>query len=100
MDGQHIVNVKNKKCFDVKGGKDAEGQTIWVWRKHNGLNQRWRIVYLDKKDDDRTKGMNKDFGMEINRPFFLQSRMPRKRVVRTNSNNVTIQTIAVNRKNL
>jgi hypothetical protein len=55
-------------------------------------------VYLDKKDATRTKGMNKNFGMEINRPFFLVSKMPFHRVAYTNSNNVTLQTL--NRKAL
>jgi hypothetical protein len=43
------MNIKNKKVLDVRGGKDVEGQTVWVWRRNNGPHQRWKIVYLDKK---------------------------------------------------
>ena len=23
-----------------------------MWNKHNGLNQKWKILYLDEKDDE------------------------------------------------
>jgi len=44
------------------------------------VSQRWRIVYVDTKGKDRTKGLNKNFGFEINRAFYLRSRLPMKRV--------------------
>jgi len=82
----------------VKQARDAEGQTIWAWKRHNGLNQRWTILYTKGKKADRTKGFNKTFGMEMNRPFYLQSRLPMKRVLRTNSNNVVIMNLADSRR--
>jgi hypothetical protein len=39
FEDEHIINIKNKKAFDVSGGKDVEGQNVIVWKKHNGLNQ-------------------------------------------------------------
>jgi hypothetical protein len=52
-----------------------------VWNRHNGANQRWKGVYLDKAEDTQTKGLNEDFGFHINRPFYFRSRLPMKRVV-------------------
>lgn len=65
------MNVHNKKVFDVYGGKDLEAQNVISYRRHNGANQRWRIVYVDKKSKAPTKGLNKSFGFYINRPFYL-----------------------------
>jgi hypothetical protein len=48
------MNVKNNKVLDVKGGKDAEGQTVWVWKRHNKANQRWNVIYVDEyKGEDK-----------------------------------------------
>jgi hypothetical protein len=41
----------------------------------------WKIVYADKAEKIRTKGHNEYFNFDINRPFFLVSRMPMKRVM-------------------
>lgn len=80
------MNVQNKKVLDVKGRRDVEGQTVWVWRKNNGPHQRWKIVYEDEKKV-KTSGMNEDFGFKINEPFFIVSMMPMRRVVRTHTAN-------------
>jgi len=37
---EHFINEKGK-ALDVSGGKDVEGQAVWVWGKHGGKNQRW-----------------------------------------------------------
>jgi len=36
---------------------------------------------LDKADKIATKGVNKDFGFEINRPFYIVSQLPMNKVV-------------------
>jgi predicted RNA-binding protein with PUA domain len=46
-EGEFISNVFNNKVFDVKGGKDVEGQRLVVWNRHGGKNQRFKIVYDD-----------------------------------------------------
>jgi hypothetical protein len=51
-----------------------------VWNKHGKVNQRWRIIYVDSKQD-QVKGLNKDFGFFINRPFYIVSKMPMGRVI-------------------
>jgi len=57
-----------------------------MWNRHNGLNQRWRIIYQDKSTKIRGKGYNSRFGFHIRRPFYFRSRMPMKRVVECVSN--------------
>jgi len=51
-----------------------------VYNKHNGANQKWTILYVDDKEDTRTKGTNDDFGLKINEPFYIVSRLPFHRV--------------------
>jgi hypothetical protein len=38
VEGAFIVNVKNKKVFDVHGGADQENRNAIVWSKHGGVN--------------------------------------------------------------
>jgi hypothetical protein len=53
--GEHFVNfIKTNKALDVYQGKDVEGQQVIVWNKHNGWNQRWRVIYTDKSTKERS----------------------------------------------
>jgi hypothetical protein len=70
----------NKKVVDVQGAKDAEGQKVIVWNRHNRSNQRWRVVYMDKSSKEASKGYNGSFGFYINRALFFRSRLPMKRI--------------------
>jgi hypothetical protein len=79
--GQNIMNVQDGKVLDVQSNRDKEGQQVIVWRRHNGLNQRWKILYLDQKEKEPTTGLDEDSGLHRNRPFYIQSRLPAKRVV-------------------
>ena len=86
------MNIQNLKVLDVSGGKDAEGQTVGVYGKHNKVNQRWKIIYLDKAKPVPTKGFNEDYGFHINRPFYLVSRLPMKRVAEAvGANNLALK---------
>jgi len=66
--------------LDVTGSRDAEGSPVGIANRTNGANQRWRVVYKDKSTT-QTKGLDKDFGFEINRPFYIVSRLPTNRVL-------------------
>jgi hypothetical protein len=73
------------KVLDVSASKDEEGQAVIVSKKNEktkegAANQKWKVIYLDKAEAIRSKGFNKDFGFHINRPFYIRSRMPMKRV--------------------
>lgn len=65
------MNSVNNKAIDVYAGKDDEGQNVIVYNKHNGLNQKWNIVYLDTAAKAKGKGLNQQFGLFISRPFVL-----------------------------
>jgi len=91
-EADNIVNIQNQKVLDVAGGKDAEGQKVLVWALHNGLNQRWKILYLDNKEEEQDKGWDKDYGLFRNRPFFIKSRMKTGRVIEVlNNKNIVIK---------
>jgi hypothetical protein len=73
-----------------------EGQKIIVNNRNgnnkNNANQRWKILYVDKAEKNRTKGFNKEFGLHINRPFYIRSRMPMQRVAECHgANNVWLK---------
>jgi hypothetical protein len=55
-------------------------QKLQVFNRHNGANQRWKVLYLDKKAKAETKGLNEEFGFHINRPFYMVSELPFNRV--------------------
>jgi hypothetical protein len=72
-----------------------EGQAIIVNNRSgskDNVNQRWKIIYLDKAAKIRTKGFNKEFGFHINRPFYIRSRMPMQRIAECHgANNVWLK---------
>ena len=51
----------------------------------------WKVIYADKAEKTRTKGKNEVYGLEINRPFYIVSRLPMKKVIQTNSSTLTIK---------
>jgi hypothetical protein len=89
--GNNFVNMYNKKVLDVHGGRDEEGRKVIVWKRHNGANQRWRVIYKDDAAKDATKGMNKDFGFYINRPFYFRSRLPMRRIAEVVGSDVKLR---------
>jgi hypothetical protein len=80
-DGQYIVNIGNNKVLDIQGGHDKEGNNVIVHGRHNGANQKWKILYLDEKDEEPTTGLDEDSGLFRNRPFYLISRLPKHRAL-------------------
>ena len=64
----------------MSGSKDEEGQPVIVHAQTAGLNQKWKVLYLDKAPKTETKGLNEEFGFHINRPFYLVSELPFNRV--------------------
>jgi len=67
--------------LDVEGNKDEEARPVTVHGNNGGVNQKWNVIYLDKAGKDETTGLNEEFGFDINRPFYIRSRMPMKRVM-------------------
>jgi hypothetical protein len=91
--GAHIINEKGK-AFDVTGGVDDENRNILAWRKHNGLNQQWDIVYADEYPEEPKKGeMAEDFGLYVQRPFYIVSELNSHRYLDLiNNRNMVIKT--------
>jgi hypothetical protein len=82
------------KVMDVHGGVDAENRNIIVWNKHGKLNQQWDIVYADEYPEEPVKGeLNEDFGLYVERPFYVVSQMPDHRYLDLiNNRNFVIKT--------
>jgi hypothetical protein len=66
--------------LEVTAKKDEEGQAVGVKNNSNGVHQQWTVVYLDKAGKTDSKGLDKDFGFHRNRPFYIRSRLPMKRI--------------------
>jgi hypothetical protein len=67
-------------------------QEVIVSNKQNKAGNRWKVVYKDTAEKEPTKGLNKDFGFHINRPFYMVSRLPMKRVAEcVGANNINLK---------
>lgn len=79
----------NHKVIEVVGSIDIEGSNVGVGlntaseseNKTAAANQKWTVVYVDKAEATMTEGLDKNFGFYINRPFYIVSRMPLRRVI-------------------
>jgi len=92
--GNFIVNEKGK-VLDVHGGADAENRNIIVWTKHGKINQQWDIVYADEWPEPPKKGeLNPDFGMYVERHFYIISQLPSHRHLDVIGNKLAIKTPA------
>jgi len=88
--GEYVVSERGK-VIDVSGGRDRENQNVIVWKRHRGLNQKWRVEYVqDAKPEPKKGQLNKDFGLYVLRPFHVVSLMRGGRYLETNGGNVYI----------
>jgi hypothetical protein len=55
-------------------------------KRSDAPGQRWKVVYVDEAEEEQDKGLNKEFGFHVNRPFYFRSRMLFHRVVDQHSN--------------
>ena len=91
--GNNLVN-EHGKIMDVSGGVDAENRNIIMYKRHNGLNQQFDLIYVDKYEDEPTKGqLNKEYGLVVERPFYIVSQMNSHRYLEViNNRNLVIKT--------
>jgi hypothetical protein len=76
MEGTSFTNIHTGKVLDVSGGKDREGQSVIVWKKTGGTNQRWTVRYVDQmKKDKPVTGTGKE-GFKYTSIFYIRSRLP------------------------
>jgi hypothetical protein len=77
MKGAYLTNEKGKVMW-VQGDVDDENRQIYVQNRQNKLSQQWVIIYADQWKRDPRKGeLNKRFGMYVERPFYIVSRLGR-----------------------
>jgi hypothetical protein len=90
--GDRIVN-EHGKAVDVSGGRDDENRNIEVTNQHNGVGQRWAVVYADEIKPVPTKGqINEQFGLYVERPFFVVSLMRSRRYLDIVGNELVVKT--------
>jgi hypothetical protein len=91
--GTQIQNERGK-VWDVQGGIDNENRNIIAYNKHGKVNQQFDVVYKDQWKGEPTKGqLNKDFGLYVDRTFYIVSRMGQGRYLDIiNNRNIVIKT--------
>jgi len=67
--------------LSVTGAKDVEGTYVIAAAKKNEASFKWTIRYMDKMNATRTKGLNTERNLHINRPFYIQSKLWMERVI-------------------
>jgi hypothetical protein len=92
-DGAFVVNERGK-VMDVSGNVDAEQRNIIMWNKHGKLNQQWDVIYTDEWKGEPGKGeLNEEFGLYVERPFYIVSQLPAHRYLDLiNNRNMVIKT--------
>jgi hypothetical protein len=86
VDGPHIVNERGK-VLDVdsagaklSGNYDEENRNTVAYAKNTKIHQQWDIIYADEYPAEPKKGeLNKDFGLYVERPFYIVSQLPSNR---------------------
>jgi len=69
------VNEKTK-VVEIQGNVDAENRNIIMHTKTGRINQLWDIIYVDEWKGEPTKGeLNEDFGLYVERDFYVQTAM-------------------------
>jgi hypothetical protein len=75
MRGTYLTN-DHGKVMDVHGNRDDENRDIIVWKRHGGRNQQWDVIYANQWKRDPIKGeLNKEFGLYVERDFYIVSRL-------------------------
>jgi hypothetical protein len=80
--------------LDVSGGLDDENRNVQIFNKHGKVNQQWEVVYADQYPDEPVKGeLNADFGMYVERDFYVVSELKSNRYLDLiNNRNMVIKT--------
>jgi len=91
--GAQIVNDHNK-VLHVQGDVDGEGKNVMIYNQNGKIPQQWDIVYADEYPDEPKKGeLNKDFGLYVERPFYVVSALSAHRYLDLiNNRNMVIKT--------
>ena len=91
--GTHIMNEKGWAA-SILNNQDIESKHITLNEKQDGrLAQQWDIMYADEWKGEPGKGeLNPDFGLYIQRPFYIKSALGSHRYLEViNSRNMVIK---------
>jgi len=88
-----LVNDQGK-VLDINGNIDAEQRNIEIYPKHGRINQQWDLIYADEYKGEPVKGeLNEDFGLYVERDFYIVSQLPAHRYLDLiNNKNFAIKT--------
>jgi hypothetical protein len=90
--GENIINEKGN-AIDVQGGIDSENRNIIVYKPSGKIHQKWNIIYVDEDKEEPKKGeLNEDFGLYVERYFYVQTAMASARYLDILGNNLVIKT--------
>jgi hypothetical protein len=79
MKGAYLTNERGKVAW-VQGDVDQESRHIYIDNRKNKTSQQWDVIYADQWKRDPRKGeLNKRFGLYVERPFYIVSRLGRQR---------------------
>jgi hypothetical protein len=94
MNDAFLTNIKDGRVMDVSGNIDSDNRNIIVHKLHKGLNQQFDVVYTDDWEGEPKKGeLNEDFGLYVERPFYISSAMDSHRYLDLiNNRNMVIKT--------
>jgi membrane carboxypeptidase/penicillin-binding protein PbpC len=89
--GGFLQNERGK-VMDVHGARDEENRDIIVWNKHGRLNQQWDLIFANKWREPKKGQLNKDFGLYVDRTFYIISVMGKKRYLDLVGRDLVIKT--------
>ena len=79
--------------MDVSGGADAENRDIYMTKFHGRTSQQWDLVYAkDWKGEPTTGEWNREYGMIVNKDFYIISTLGRGRYIDYLGRNLVIKT--------
>jgi hypothetical protein len=80
--------------LDISGGLDRENQNLIVHNRHGKVNQLFDVIYEDQWKEEPVKGeLSKDFGLYVERPFYIVSQLGQNRYLDLiNNRNMVIKT--------
>jgi hypothetical protein len=75
MKGAYLTCERNGKVMAVQGDIDAESRYLYSMKRKNHNSQRWDVIYKDQWKFYKKGDFHKDYGMYIERDFYIVSRM-------------------------
>jgi len=83
-----VLEVQNQNL-----NSDAENRNIQVSNRGNDLRQQWEIVYVDEYSEPKKGQLNSQFGLYVERDFYIVSSLPSNRYLDLiNNRNMVIKT--------